>query len=404
MTELDLDALKSRVLARLDELMPELIALSDEIFAHPELRFEERYAVQAIADVLARHDIQANVGVANLPTAFVASMPGHRSGPRLGLFAEYDALPEIGHACGHNLIGTASVGAFLALSAVADQLDGSVTLYGTPGEEGGAGKVIMLERDQFDGLDTVLMAHPTHNGTTVDTPFLASGSLNLKYYGKPAHAAAAPTQGINALDAVVMTYVGINGLRQRLPKDINIAGIITHGGSAVNVIPDYAELAYSIRAEKWQRAQEAIEQMVRVAEGCATSMGVRLEWTSTKNPEAEFGFYTEIKQNAALKDAVRRSLDQLDIPYVPYRPEMGTGSTDFANVSQEIPGLHLMLDLAGTDDRPPHTVEFARAAGSEHGRHWLRQAAAVLAVSAIDILNGDGVLDQVRQDHLSAAD
>lgn len=390
-------ALKERVRARLDALLPELTALSDDIFAHPELRFEEHHAAAAIGALLSRHGVEVQSGVAGLETAFVADVPGARRGPRVGILAEYDALPEIGHACGHNLIGTAAVGAFLALASVAEELDGSVTLYGTPAEEGGAGKVIMLENDVFDGLDAVMMTHPMHNATTVDAPFLASGALTLRFHGKPSHAAAAPTEGINALDALVMTYVGVNGLRQRLPKDINIAGIITHGGAAVNVIPDFAELVYSVRAEKWQRAEETIAQITRLAEGSAAAVGATVEAINQKSERTEFPYYTEEKQNETLKAVFRQNLDALGLPHVPYDPSLGTGSTDFANLSQEVPGLHLMLRLDGTD-RPPHTVEFAQAAGSEHGHRWLREAAAVMAFSAIDILNGDGVLDAVRKD------
>jgi len=387
--------LKARVRRRVDELMPELGALSDDIFAHPELRFQEHHAVEAIARLLRAHGIDVEVGAAGLPTAFVATLPGHRSGSRVGILAEYDALPEIGHACGHNLIGTSAIGAFLALAAVADELQGSVVLYGTPAEEGGAGKVVMLEHDTFDGLDVAMMTHPFHLATAVDTPFLASGMLTLQFHGRPSHAAAAPTEGINALDALVMTYVGVNGLRQRVPKDINIAGIITHGGAAANVIPDFAELVYVVRAEKWQRAQQVMEQVARVAEGAAAAVGATVDVVNRKSDLAQFPFYTEEKQNAALQRIFRDNLDVAGISHQPYTPDMGQGSTDFANLSQEIPGMHLMLRLDGTD-RPPHTAEFARAAGSEHGRKWLREAASVMAMSAVDVLNDEGALEEVR--------
>lgn len=395
------DDLKARVRTRVDELMPELAALSDDIFAHPELRFQEHHAVEAITRSLRAHGVEVEVGVAGLPTAFVATLPGHRSGARVGILAEYDALPELGHACGHNLIGTSAVGAFLALAAVADDLDGSVVLYGTPAEEGGAGKVVMLEHDVFDGLDVAMMTHPFHLATAVDTPFLASGMLTLQFHGRPSHAAAAPTEGINALDALVMTYVGVNGLRQRVPKDINIAGIITHGGAAANVIPDFAEMVYVVRAGQWQRARQVMEQVVRVAEGAAAAVGATVEAISRKSDLAQFPFYTEEKQNSSLQQVFRANLDATGIPHQPYSPDMGQGSTDFANLSQEIPGMHLMLRLDGTD-RPPHTVEFARAAGSEHGRAWLRQAASVMAMSAVDVLNGEGVLEEVRRDFQEA--
>ena len=391
-------ALKKRIQARIEELMPELSELSDDIFAHPEIRFQEHHAVEAITDVLRRHEVDVDLGIADLPTAFVARVPGHQSGQRVGILAEYDALPEIGHACGHNLIGTAAVGAFLALATVADELDGAVTLFGSPAEEGGAGKVIMLENDVFDGVGAAMMTHPIHTGSNVDTPFLAAGSVVFQFHGKPSHAAAAPEQGINAVDALVMTYVGVNGLRQRVPKDIVISSIITNGGSAVNVIPDFAEIRYGVRADQWQRVETVIEQVIRVAEGSAAAIGATVTvLKGRQNARPQFPYATEDKQNDALKRIFRENLDQAGVAHVPYSPEMGKGSTDFANLSQEIPGMHLMLNLEGTNGHAPHTVEFAQAAGSEHGRRWLREAATVMAFSAVDILNTSGALEEVRE-------
>ncbi len=397
--------LKDRIRERIDELMPELGALSDDIFAHPEIRFQEHHAVAAITEVLRRHEIDVETGVAGLPTAFVARVPGHQSGQRVGILAEYDALPEIGHACGHNLIGTAAVGAFLALASVADELDGAVTLFGSPAEEGGAGKVIMLENDVFDGIGAAMMTHPIHTASSVDTPFLAAGSVVFQFHGKPSHAAAAPEQGINALDALVMTYVGINGLRQRVPKDLVISAIITNGGSAVNVIPDFAEIRYSVRADKWKRVETVISQITRVAEGAAEAIGATVTVVKGRpGDRPQFSYATEYKQNDALQKIFRQNLDEVGVPHVPYSPEMGKGSTDFANLSQEIPGMHLMLELDGTDGHAPHTVEFAQAAGSESGKRWLRQAAAVMAYSAVDILNTSGALEEVRESFAAADD
>lgn len=397
------DQLKERVKQRVDELMPELEALSDDIFAHPELKFEEYHAKQVITDLLEKQGMEVNRDVANLPTAFAASVPGHHSNPRVGILSEYDALPEIGHACGHNLIGTSGVGAFLALASVADDLKGSVQLYGTPAEEGGGGKITMLEADTFDGLDTVMMTHPVNGVSSVDTPFLASTGLTLKFHGKPSHAAAAPTEGINALDALVNNYVAVNGMRQRLSKDVNICGIITQGGSAANVIPDYAEMFYIVRAATWQRAKDAVDTIIQIAEGSATAIGATVETEMMKNQYAEFQFYTEDKQNGELKNVFRENLELLGVEVTPWTPEMGIGSTDFANVSYEIPGMHLMLKLDGTD-RPPHTTEFAAAAGSEHGKSWLRQAILAMAYSTIDVLNGEQTLERVQQSFAEAAD
>lgn len=394
---MSVEELKKKVEQRLDEIMPELIELSDDIFAHPELRFEEHHAKKVITELLEQHGMDVDHGVANLPTAFAAHVPGHKSSPRIGILSEYDALPEIGHACGHNLIGTSGVGAFLVLASVADELNGSVALYGTPGEEGGGGKITMLEADTFDTLDTVIMTHPFHKESMVDTPFLASTGLTLKFHGKPSHAAAAPEHGINAVDALVNTYVAVNGMRQRMPSDVNICGIITSGGSAANVIPDYAELFYIVRADNWHKAQDAVDTIIQIAEGSSAAIGASVESEMMKNQHAEFQFYTETKHNPVLEDVFRENLEEIGVNVVPWSKDMGIGSTDFANVSYEIPGMHLMLKLDGTDS-PPHTREFAEAAGSEHGRKWLREAILAMAFSAIDILHKEDTLDRVKKE------
>ena len=397
------DELKKKVEQRLDEIFPELEALSDDIFAHPELKFEEHHAKKAITELLDRHNMEVDRDVANLPTAFAAYVPGHKSNPRVGILSEYDALPEIGHACGHNLIGTSGVGAFLVLASIADELNGSVALYGTPGEEGGGGKITMLEADTFDGLDAVMMTHPFHHTSSVDTPFLASTGLTLKFHGRPSHAAAAPEEGVNAVDALVNAYVAVNGMRQRMPNDINICGIIRNGGSAANVIPDYAELFYIVRAESWMKAKDAVDTIIQIADGSASAIGATVESEMMKNQHAEFQFYTEDRQNEALKGVFRQNLTSIGVEVKPWTKDMGIGSTDFANVSYEIPGMHLMLKLDGTD-RPPHTTEFAEAAGSEHGRKWLREAILAMAFSTIDILNADDTLERVKTDFAEAAD
>jgi metal-dependent amidase/aminoacylase/carboxypeptidase family protein len=192
-------------------------------------------------------------------------------------------------------------------------------------------------------------------------------------------------------------------MRQRLTNDVNICGIIRHGGSAANVIPDYAELFYIVRAEKWQRAQEAVDTIIRIAEGSAQAIGATVESEMMKNQRAEFQFYTEDKQNEELKSIFRNNLDDIGVEVTPWNKDMGIGSTDFANVSLEIPGMHLMLKLDGTTS-PPHTREFAAAAGSEHGRKWLREAILAMAFSTIDVLNGEQTLEQIKREFATAAE
>ena len=400
-TEASIPALKERVQARLTELLPELVALSDDIFAHPEVRFQEHHAVAAIKDELSKHDIRVQHPAAGLDTAFIADWPQRKAGPRVGILAEYDALPGLGHACGHNLIGTSAVGAFLALQAVADELGGSATLYGCPAEEGGGGKLFLLEADAFDGLDAAIMTHPfpEARGINVDRHFSASGGLTLRFHGKPAHSAGAPQDGINAVDAMVMTYVGVNGLRQRLTRDTNISCMITHGGSATNVIPDFAEIVYLVRGERWQNVEATTRRIITVAEGCAAAIGATVESLIAKaEPSPEFKYYSEDMQNQTLNQVFINNIEALGLEHTSYSHLPGGGSTDFANVMHHVPGVHLNLALPGATESP-HTVQFAEASGGPAGPGFIERAATIMAFSAIDVLMAPGVLEEMRTEH-----
>jgi amidohydrolase len=246
-----------RITAAIDAAADDLVALARRIHAHPETAFNEHQAAAWLTETLARHGFVVERGIAGLETAFRAEIRGVRPGPTVAILAEYDALPELGHACGHNLIACAAVGAGIGLAAVRDALPGTVLVLGTPAEEGGGGKVIMLQRGAFAGVDAAMMFHPA-GYTVAERPSLASYRLTVRFAGKAAHAAAAPYEGVNALDALIQTFTAVGLLRQQLRDDARVHGIITYGGAAPNIIPDRAEAVFTCRAADAAYARDVL--------------------------------------------------------------------------------------------------------------------------------------------------
>ena len=241
------ESIHSRILQRIDELHDELIEVSRAIHARPELAFEETFACETLTTAAARHDLEPTAGVFTLPTAFEAGFNQGVSGPTVALLAEYDALPSIGHACGHNIIATAALGATLGLQAVARDLPGRVRLLGTPAEERGGGKELMARAGAFDGVGAALMIHPA--GINISSmPCICVAEVEVIYHGRSAHAAAMPHKGINALDALLLAYQAISNLRQHIRSTERIHGIVTEGGAAPNIVPDRSAGQFYVRA------------------------------------------------------------------------------------------------------------------------------------------------------------
>jgi amidohydrolase len=379
----------ARVTAAIDAASGELIELARRIHATPEIAFQERQASAWLAETLERHGYAVERGVAGLETAFSASIKGKHERPAVAILAEYDALPEIGHACGHNLISTAAIGAGIGLAAVRDHLQGRAMVLGTPAEEGGGGKVIMLQKGAFEGVDAAMMFHPA--GYTLSSrPSLASYRLTLKFLGKPAHAAAAPHEGINALDAMIQTFSAIGLLRQQVRDDTRIHGIITYGGAAPNIIPDRAEASFSVRAQDTEYAFEALQRVIACAEGAAKATGAKLEYTTKKG-------YDAIKPNRTLADTFAQHLETLgwhqDVP--PERPRMG--STDMGDISQAMPAIHPYVSI-GPKDLPGHTVQFREASLSEKGFNAMIVSAKAMALTAYDCLTDRQLLSAARSE------
>ncbi len=393
---MELSRLKQRVCDVIDRRAGELREAADWIHAHPEIGHQEVQAAQRLCDLLRGAGVDVETGTAGMSTAFRAELAGTDGRrPCVAILAEYDALPGLGHGCGHNLIGTSAIGAGLALLEVMPELPGSVLVLGTPAEESAApnsgGKVHMVNAGVFDDVDAAIMFHPaTETVMTLDRSLAARG-FEFFFHGRAAHAAGAPEDGINALDAVVMLYNGISVLRQQLRSDARVHGIILNGGAAANIIPDYAAIRYRTRADDTEYLSEVVERVVACAEGAAKATGCRLEW------HEYMPGYENTMPNSVLLDLMVNNLRTLGLTVNTQRKRSGRGSTDFGNVTRRVPGVEARIGITEQVDVPGHSVEFREAAGSERGRRAMLDAAKSLAMTAIDLLAEPDNLRRAQQ-------
>jgi amidohydrolase len=379
---------KKRVCERIDELADELITISRKIYEHPELKFEEYQASRWLAEALKEGGFSVELGVAGLKTAIRAVHPAVSKGPAVAIIGEYDALPDLGHACGHNLIAGAALGACLGLAPFKEEIPGRLLFLGTPAEEGGGGKVIMVEARVFDDVDVAMMFHPAPY-TVVDRGSLAVTEVEITFQGKAAHASSAPWEGINALDAVIQTFNGLNALRQHLRDGARIHGIITDGGTAPNIVPESASALFYVRAAQNDYRDELVEKLRRCAEGAALATGATLSFKKAGHE------YKAMRTNHHLAQAFARNLESLGEPLD--RVEGGLGSTDMGDVSQVVPSIHAYIRIcpAGVAF---HSREFAAAAASERGFEAMLKAAKALAMTAIDVATDSKLLQEIEEE------
>ena len=380
-----------------------LCDLSRDVHSHPELNYQEHYSANALAEFLEGRGIPVERGVGGVATALRAVIPGGAgAGPTVAVLAEYDALPEIGHGCGHNLIAMAAMGAALGLQASAPDLPGRAVIIGTPAEEGGGGKIRLLEAGVFEGVDAVLSSHPSSNRTVIPAAAPAGESWSLAmvgyrymYHGKAAHAAAAPEAGVNALNAVIHLFTGIDALRQHLREDVRIHGIITDGGAAPNVVPEFAAANFMLRCRDRHYLSEVVVGKVRqVAEGAASMTGARLE------VQEFYPCYENVRPNVALAQAVganARALGiRLDEP--PAGGRAGSGaSTDFGNVSQVMPAFELRYAVS-KEPVAAHTREMRDAAVTDLALANALSVAKALSLTAGDLLRDAALVEAARSE------
>jgi amidohydrolase len=379
---------KRFISSQIDHQSEALWGISTAIFYEPELAFKEYKSSKLLVDCLENSGYQVEQGIGGLETAFRATL-GEAPQPIIAILAEYDALTGLGHACGHNLIAAAAVGAGLALAAINPRLPGQIQILGTPAEEGGGGKIILAEAGIFNNIDAAMMFHPASKNLVLRTS-LASSKLKLEFYGKPSHAAAAPEEGINALEALILTFNNINALRQTLaPKDV-IAGIIKNGGEAANIIPAYTCADFSIRSVSGSRRDAILAKVIACAQAGAQAVGCQLQFTVTPG-------YQDMIPNEILADLFKTNLETLGRLVENPDPFERMGSTDMGDISHIVPSIHPYLGIA-PQNIAGHTLEFKEFVNSEAGKSAMLDAAKAMAMTVVDLLLSPQLLETARSE------
>ena len=368
---------KAGVQRAVEEHAGQLLAISHRIHARPELAFRETYAAGVLAQALASAGFRVEYPAYGLETAF-AARAGRGPGPHVLLCCEYDALPGLGHACGHNIIAAAGLGAGLALAPFVTRLGGRLTVLGTPAEEGGAGKELLARRGALRGVNAAMMVHPNAYETAYPR-LLAAAQLRIELRGRAAHAGLFPERGVNALDALVLGYLGVAMLRQHLPPGDRVSGIVVSGGQAVNVIPDRTVGRWLLRAPHELRLRRLEERVLACARGGAAAAGARCS-VDRSAPD-----YAELIANRPLAEAYTGNARRLGRRLLPpgMIPDNVVGSTDMGNIGRRVPAIHPMIAIAPWGVTP-HTREFARAAVSAAASRAVLDGAKAMAMTAVD--------------------
>ncbi|MBA7603505.1 p-aminobenzoyl-glutamate hydrolase subunit B [subsurface metagenome] len=388
---MDRKKLKATVAQEVEARQEELIKLSLKIHQNPELGFQEKKASQWLTSYLKRNGFKVEKGICQLATAFKGEYGSGK--PRIALLAEYDALPQMGHACGHNIIAAIAVGAGIASRDAIDQLGGTVLVIGTPAEELHGGKGIMVNRGAFDDVDAALIVHPSVLDTA-SSRALACIGLEVEFWGKAAHAAARPEEGINALEAMIQSFNGINSLRQHIRDRARIHGIITRGGEAANIVPSYTAGSFLVRAEDEAYLDALKGKVLNCFQAASLASGARLEYKWSEV------YYAPMRINHALAELFTKNMEALGRKVAPPM-RRAFGSTDMGNVSAVVPSIHPMIAIAPIEVLA-HSPEFASAAASEAGHRGLIDGAKALAMTVVDLIAQPEAMDKVREEFLAS--
>ncbi len=394
----DVTTLRQRVTDAIERERAHLIDVGETIRLNPEFQYEEYMASQLLADHLREAGFEVEKSYKGLDTAFRATRRGKRGdGPTVAILAEYDALRGIGHGCGHNLIGTSGLAVAIGIGEVMDELAGTLVVMGTPAEEGGGGKIRLLEQGAFEDVDAALMIHHAGNraGAPVEYPDgtnLATTGYAFEFFGKPAHAAADPYNGVNALNAVIETFNGINALRQHITMDARVHGIITHGGEAVNVVPKYARCQFGIRAARSDYLDELVAKVRKIAEGAALMTGCELKVTGREFP------YADKRPSYVLGRRFHEHMGAagIDLSHAPTGRTMA--STDLGNVSQVIPAVTGYVAISH-EPIPGHSQQVLDASGTDYGYDQLVKVSTAMAWTALDTLLDPALTREAWDEH-----
>ena len=385
---MDAAALKARMDERIDALADVLLEVSHDIHEHPELMFEEHHAHAALTEVLEREGVETTRSAYGLDTAFDARAGSE--GPTIAVLCEYDALPGVGHACGHNVIAAAGLGAGLAAAALAADAGGRLRILGTPAEEGGAGKVLMADEGAFDGVDAAMMVHPA-GADLVTMDVIASTFLEVTYEGEAAHAAAFPHRGRNALDAAVLGYVNVAALRQHIRPTDRIHGLFTAGGDKPNIVPDHAAMEWMVRSARLGTLGPLKDRVVAALEAGAMATGCTMEHRFTGRD------YADMVDNPVLLELYAANSAALGRPLEDPRGSASpvVGSTDMGNISYLVPSIHPMIQV-GPPNVSIHSKEFTRHARSEAGDRAVLDGARAMAHTVADLWSDPSLVERVK--------
>lgn len=386
----NIDKLKRAIIRQIETDKPQLRELSLKIHDNPGLGLHEFKACEWLTQYLAQRDFAVERNICEMPTAFRATYG--KGKPYIGLLAEYDALPGVGHACGHNLICTIAIGAAVAAKTAVDRHGGSVVVIGTPAEENYGGKIVMARKGAFDDLDAAILVHPDVVDIAV-VPAISCQQMNIEFFGKAAHASANPAAGINALDAMILSFNNINALRQHIQSTARIHGIITDGGQAANIVPAHSAAEFYVRAADEAYLDELLQKVLNCFIGGALATGARLEY----KPDALR--YASMHSNMTLAQLYVSNMRTIgrEVILSESMIPLHAGSTDMGNVSRVTAAIHPMLAIA-PKGISPHTTEFAAAAASENGIDGLCDAAKTVAMTAADLLSNAAIMQKVRQE------
>jgi amidohydrolase len=389
-----MNGLKDAIAKALDRLGDELEQLSHKIHDNPELGYQEVKAAGWLTEFLAQQGFKVERGVAGVETAFRATLETGE-GPTLAILCEYDALPQIGHACGHNIIATAGVGAGAGLAAVRDRLPkGRIQVIGTPAEEGGGGKVKLINGGVFKNVDAAMMVHGFDRWVG-HADLLGIVRVGFEFKGKAAHASADPWEGVNALDAAIQTYNNVAMLRQQVRPDARLHGIITHGGAAPNIIPEFAAATFYVRSLSVDYMWDLQKRVIRCAEGAAKAAGCELKVVEHRDT-----VYEPMKRNAALLDAFRANLKTFGVTESPELRDR-LGSSDIGNVSRVLPAIQPMVKIA-PDGTPIHSRAFEAAAKSPLAREGMLISAKTMAMTVCDLLSDPSLIKRAQAEFKAA--
>lgn len=384
--------MKKNITNEISNKMDELFGLSKYLYENPELGDEEFLAVKLLTEYFLKNNFAVETSIYGLGTTFRATYDSRKEGAHIALFCEYDALPKIGHGCGHNLISSMSVGAALGLKSVLDEIGGKVTVFGTQAEETSGVKGVLVEKGAFEDITVAMMAHPSAVSEESGAS-LALNAIKFEYFGKAAHAAAIPEKGINALDSVILLFNGINALRQHVTSDVRIHGIITQGGVAPNIVPDYAEAQFYVRSKDKRYLETVVAKVKECAEGAAKMTGATVKISNFENS------YDNLRTNIALSDLFTANLRDLGETEIMPASD-GIGSIDIGNVSHAVPAIHPWIGV-GDSTLIIHSKEFAEHTITEKGRATIYKGACALAMTAYDVLTSKDIQDKIKEEFLS---